>query len=334
MRKYFIISALINLFCTIAIAQQTPLFSQYILNEFIINPSVAGLDGMTSFNLSGRRQWLGYEYGPETYVATASTRLLKSNNAILSRTQQNQRNKLRRGSTGRVGLGAALMNDKNGAVNRTSLHATYAYHISLQNSQLSFGLSLLAQQFTINSQLAQFRKVDGLDVDPLTGLLGKSAYIPDAAFGVHYSTRNYSFGMAAYQLFQSPIKFGNSEVNSARLKQIRHYNYHGSYKNYLGSSTEWEFEPSALIRMTEGLQTSADLSLRFIYNNEYWGGVSYRTSGEIILLMGLKFNKMYFGYSFDYGFNEYSTMSWGSHEAMIAVKLGDSTRRYRYWERY
>ncbi|MBN1598514.1 MAG: PorP/SprF family type IX secretion system membrane protein [Bacteroidales bacterium] len=338
MYKKLLIYTLLSLFCITGKAQQAPLYSQYILNEFIINPSVAGIDGMTVFNLSGRKQWLGYEYGPETYSASFSARLLKSDNTIIGRTQTLNRSRIKRGATGRVGLGASFANDQNGAVDRTTLNLSYAYHIRMYNSQLSFGLSLQGQQFKINPELAEFRTHDGFDIDPLSGLLGKSAYIPDAAFGVHYSTKNYSFGMAAMNLFQSPIKFGDIGTGFEELKQIRQYYYHGAYKNFLTGRPDWQIEPSAVIRMTEGLQVSADLSIRFIYNNEYWAGASLRTSGEIIVLMGLKFNRMYFGYSFDYGFydiyNDKNNLVWGSHEAVLAVKLGDSNRRYRYWERY
>jgi hypothetical protein len=50
--------------------------------------------------------------------------------------------------------------------------------------------------------------------------------------------------------------------------------------------------------------------------------------------LGLRFDKLYFGYSFDYGFNEISLRTYGSHEIILAIKLGDSTRRYRWYERY
>jgi type IX secretion system PorP/SprF family membrane protein len=333
MRKYITITAFLSTFCAIGIAQQTPVYSQYVLNEFIINPSVAGVDGMTTINVSGRRQWLGWEFGPETYSASISTRILKSNQVIVDRTQISNRSRLKRNSSGKVGLGAAVISDKNGAINKTGLNLTYAYHIFINNNaQLSFGLSFLAQQFNINKELAQFSTQNG--VDPIEGWLGKSTYIPDAAFGMHYSTKHYNFGFSSFQLFQSPIKFGEIELNYKELKQIRHYHLHGTYKNKFKSAPLLEYEPSMLIRMTEKLQTSSDLSIRFIYNSAYWAGLSFRTSGELIFLAGIKYNRLYFGYSFDYGFNEFSRLSYGSHEALLAIKLGDNARRYRYWERY
>jgi type IX secretion system PorP/SprF family membrane protein len=118
------------------------------------------------------------------------------------------------------------------------------------------------------------------------------------------------------------------------LKQVRYYIINGLYHRTFRSYPDWEYEPSVIIRSTENLQSSSDFSLRFIYKREYWAGLSYRTSGDFIVLMGLKLSRFYFGYSFDYGFNEISRKSYGSHEIMLAIKLGDSVRRYRYWERY
>jgi len=40
-------------------AQQVPMYSQYIMNGFLINPSFAGRDGYTTVNLTVREQWVG-----------------------------------------------------------------------------------------------------------------------------------------------------------------------------------------------------------------------------------------------------------------------------------
>jgi type IX secretion system PorP/SprF family membrane protein len=151
---------------------------------------------------------------------------------------------------------------------------------------------------------------------------------------MNFYSKHFSTGFSVFQLFQSPIKFGNPDADYTELKQVRHYIATGLYHSVIRSAPEWEYEPSLIIRSTENLQTSSDISLRFIYNREYWAGLSFRTSGDFILLMGLKLNRFYFGYSFDYGFNEISRLSYGSHEITLAIKLGDSVRRYRYWERY
>ncbi len=322
MRKLFSISLLI-LLNTGIYSQQDPVYSQYILNEFLINPAVAGIDGMTTINLSGRKQWLGIRYAPETYSASVSTRILKSPFNIL-------KGRYQKGSKGRVGLGAAFFNDKNGAINRTNLQFTYAYHIFIQNYQLSFGLKAFGTQLKIDNDLIQFRNDDSPEIQ---GLLGKSTFIPDAGVGVHFSTQNAHMGLSAVNLFQSFVKIGDVELETDELRHIRQYYLNGYYRVTM-SNKNWIFEPSTLIRGNEELRFSADFTGRFIYKREYWAGLSVRTSGEFILLLGIKMNRFYVGYSFDYGINQLSYKSYGSHEIILALKLGDSARRYRWLERY
>ena len=48
-------------------AQQMALQSQFLFNEYTINPAVAGYDGYTRINLSGREQWLGLPQSPKTW---------------------------------------------------------------------------------------------------------------------------------------------------------------------------------------------------------------------------------------------------------------------------
>ena len=322
MRK--IISIIILTLCisSVCFSQQSPVYSQYVLNEFLINPAVAGIDGMTTINLSGRKQWIGLQHAPETYSASISTRILKSPFSVSNR-------KIRRGTQGRVGLGAAFVSDKYGALSRTSFQLTYAYHFFIQNVQLSFGLNLVGTQLKIDTDLIDFRDPD----TPLEGNLGKASFIPDAGVGFNFSTPNLHIGLTANDLLESRINIGDVILDSAQLRSPRNYIIHGFHRRLM-RNRDWTFEPSIIIRGDERAQFSADITTRFIYKKEYWVGASFRTSGELIILAGLKWNRAYIGYSFDYGFNQLSYNSFGSHEILIAFKLGDSIRRYRWLERY
>jgi type IX secretion system PorP/SprF family membrane protein len=322
MLRNFLLTILLLAGFNILQSQQYPIYSQYVLNEFLINPSVAGIDGMTTLSITGRKQWIGFQHTPETYSACVSTRILKTPFKAL-------KGKIKESGKGRVGLGASFVNDKNGAIKRTSFQITYAYHIFVRNSQLSFGLSGNTTQFKIDENLAEFK-----DEDPMQGVIGKSAYIPDASAGVNWSGEVYNLGFSLCNIFQSPVKFGEISVQPKELRNLRQYTLYGFYRTDIKRKSDWEFEPSFLIRASENLQISSDITARFIYNREYWAGVSFRTSGEFILLLGLKMNRILFGYSFDYGYNEISKLTYGSHEVSMAIKFGDNTRRYRWLERY
>ena len=77
---------LIILFSVIKInAQQLPVYSQYMMNGFLLNPAIAGSDGYTSINLTAREQWLGLDNAPNTQAISFQTRLLR--NSFISKSK-------------------------------------------------------------------------------------------------------------------------------------------------------------------------------------------------------------------------------------------------------
>ncbi|MFC2081228.1 type IX secretion system membrane protein PorP/SprF [Bacteroidota bacterium] len=48
----------------------------------------------------------------------------------------------------------------------------------------------------------------------------------------------------------------------------------------------------------------------------------------------MRFHQLYFGYAFDYMLSSIQKHTYGSHEIVIALKLGDNARRYRWLDRY
>jgi type IX secretion system PorP/SprF family membrane protein len=313
-------------------AQQLPRFSQYYFNEFIINPATAGFDGRTILNISARKQWLGFsDNTPQTALVSAQTRILKRPYDI--RSQRGGHNIYRKKTTGRVGLGAIIYDDKNGAVHRTGAQFTYAYHIFIYQSQLSFGLTGNLFQYRISKEDARLKNPE---IDPLNGVIGKSTLVPDAGFGMNYMTERWHIGLSISQLFQSNLKIGNNEefqaTNDLRLR--RHYFILADYLIQFPSTPQWEIEPSTIMNLNERLQFQGDFTLKAYYERKYWLGLSARTTGDFIVMAGLRYKNYYFGYSFDYGFNGISRYTHGSHEITISAKFGDTARRYRWLDRY
>jgi hypothetical protein len=64
MKRLFYIGVILGIFLLEGKAQQVPLYSQYILNGFLINPAVAGSEGYTAVNLTAREQWIGFKNAP------------------------------------------------------------------------------------------------------------------------------------------------------------------------------------------------------------------------------------------------------------------------------
>jgi len=324
MRKILILNIL--LFCiTAASAQQLPLYSQYVLNGYLLNPAIAGSDGYTSFNLTAREQWLGFDDAPQTRSFSFQSRILRRSYVIKSRNISNR--KFRPSTKGRVGVGGFIYHDKNGAVERIGLQGSYAYHIFFKNDQLSFGLSGGLFQFRIREE-----DISYLDPGDMTIMesVRKVLYVPDAHFGVYYLNYKFFAGIAINNLFQSHLKLGNEALKE--YKQLRHYYFTGGYRFEL--TRDHSIEPSALIKATERFTLQGDLGAKYSYREDYWAGMFFRTSGSIITQLGVRFNQFYIGYAFDYSLSSIRKYNWGSHELVLALKLGDNARRYRWLHRY
>lgn len=332
--KTIISIALLGFLFGTASAQQVPMYSQYIMNGFLINPSYAGRDGYTTVNLTIREQWVGFAGAPNTFAASFQTRILKD--SYISKSTSVRRKMVRPTKGGRVGLGGYVFNDNNGIIRRTGLLAAYAYHIPLGQTngvpnQLSFGLAATAYQYAIdlngNLHLAD------IDDEFLTNY-DRVVFIPDFNFGASYTTTKYYVGFAMSSLLRGSLLLGNSTNN--KRNELGHYFLTGGIKLGLPGNPDWVFEPSTLIKSSDMLFKSfqMDLTTRCYYKEDYWAGISWRTNDAIILLLGLKYDRFYFAYAFDFALTDIRKQSYGSHELTFAVKFGESARRYRWINAY
>lgn len=303
----------------LAFAQQLPLYSQYMMNGFLINPAIAGSDGFTTAAISTRDHWAGLKDSPKTHSLSIQTRMLWQKSTV----NRNSGNLTKR--SGRVGLGAYIFNDKNAVVGRTGGQLAYAYHIFIRNTQLSFGLAASAFQFKIDQEKLKFRDAEPLLAEGFDNLI----YVPDFTFGIHMLNKQSFAGISAAQLLQTRVKIGENNLNY-RMK--RHYYLLAGYRFLL--SNDSELEPSLMVKGTELGIVQSDINLKYIYKEFYWAGISYRTQSSIGLLIGGKAKKIFFGYAFDYNLSDIQKYSFGSHELNVAIKFGDSSRRYRWMIRY
>ena len=308
-------------------AQQVPMYSQYIMNGFLINPSLTGRDGASTVNLTVREQWLGVKGGPSTYAASFQTALQQNGAFGKSR---GRRKVSRPSKSGRVGIGGYLFNDNNGIVRRTGIQTNYGYHIPMgknlrgSRDQLSFGLSLVGYQFVIRTD----QLTNSYDDDPYLSSYDKSVFITDFNFGTSYTTSKYYVGFSMTNMLRGSLVLGNSSDN--KMEELGHYFLSGGVN--IPIDRDWSIKPSAFIKSSDMLLNSLQLDLtgRVFYKEDYWAGLSYRTNDAIILMMGLRYDKFYFGYAFDFTLTDMRSNSLGTLELTLAYKFGDNAGRYRW----
>lgn len=298
-------------------AQQTPVYSQYFMNGFLINPALAGKDGTIKIELSARDYLMGIKEGPMTYTASVNGRLLRKKVAV-------NKGKVR-SQSGRVGMGGLVYNDRNGLVNRIGLQYTYAYHIDLRRSELSFGLSAALSQTHINASKLDFNEPEPLLRDGFSNV----SYVPDAALGVFYKKEEYYLGLTVTNLFQRSINFGEFDYDYV---MYRHYFLLGGTSFNIGEDAY--VAPSVLVKATSNRTYQGEIASRFSYKDDIWVAISYRSPKVAALSIGVRAKQLFIGYTYEYNFDTIRTFSKGSQELCLIYRIGDTARRYGWLIRY
>jgi len=322
----FIIAAL--MFATLPVcAQQSQPFTQYLFSRFLLNPAACGADGYTSVSLIAKDHWTGFPGAPMNQTINAQIRLPRE--GIFGKRSSYS------GSHGfspeNIGVGVALFNDMRGPIRTTGGHFTYAYHIESPKGQLSFGLNTSLFQLYIDrnqlqTELGHDRLIDGMKL---------SSFVPEAAFGLHYTTRSFYSGLSAFNLFQSYLTFGGRNTDDYRLE--RQYIFLGGY--IFDINREWTFVPGAQVKFNESSAVQVDFNAMFYYFDQFWGGVSYRSGGGgaiggTSLIFGMRYEQYHFGYAYDHSLSNIQRYSFGSHEVMVSVTFGREERFFHYKRRY
>ena len=81
--KRVILIGIAFLFVTVGHGQQISMYSQYMFNDFSINPAVAGSEAYAPVALSFRRQWAGMKDAPVTQTLSAHTFMGESMERVL-----------------------------------------------------------------------------------------------------------------------------------------------------------------------------------------------------------------------------------------------------------
>ena len=285
-------------------AQQDPQFTQYMFNNFNYNPAFAGTEGVTKITFMHRTQWLGYSPtyddggAPTTQIVSGHTPV-----ALL-----------------RGGVGGYFVNDNLGAVSNLEIQGSYAYYVNVKNGRLSLGVR--AGMISQTVDFAKFRAID--PSDPLLAKKGKESQMrPDFAVGAALRKENYYVGIGVNHLNQASYDFGLTQQN--KLKQ--HMYLTGAYFYDMNFDVRIQFV--GLVK-TDLVKTSFDVGVLAYLKNTMWGGLSFRQSDALSLILGYSFlqdKALKVGYSLDYVVNDQDAKEATSHEFMISYSLPVSSSR-------
>ena len=286
-------------FGTVVYAQQLPQLTQYMINNYAINPAIAGMHDYYQVNTTIRNQMVGITDAPRTTILSIYG---KKND--------------------HVGLGGVVYNDQAGPTSRLGGNMSYTYHLSLSSEvKAAFALAAGFSQLKISKNGLKVLDSD----DPIFQGGDIVRAVPDATFCFNTYGKNWYFGLSIPQLLSySPDLYDRNFYDNldeeSQGKLLRHYYVLGAYKYQIDPF--WSIEPSLLLKSFKGSPTQFDIGVKTTYDDKLWFGGGYRTNGDILCLLGYTINERYMlGYSYDISTGEIGTASNGSHEFMLGIKF-------------
>lgn len=280
---------------TLLYGQQLPHFSQYMFNDFVLNPAVAGIHDYYQIRTNHRFQWTGMTDAPMT-------------NSISFYGPHSKMD---------MGYGGTIYTDITGPTSRTGISGSYGYNVAInRDMRISMGLSLSMLQY----------RVDGTQLNPkdesdmyLQGVVSTS-YVPDAGVGVYIYGDGFYAGLSAAQLLNNKVKIFDEKTSLNRLKS--HFYLTGGYRFEL--NRDWIIEPSAIVKATAPRQIRFEVTGKVEWKEMVWLATSYRFHEAISIIIGYNYDdKFYFGYAYDIGITDLRKYNLGSHELMIGYRFND-----------
>ncbi len=276
-------------------AQQIPVSSQSYLNGFIHNPAHIGNNEYTNAFVHSRKQWMGIQGAPETYVFSVDGPVSRN-----------------------VGLGMMLYNDQTDIIGRTGGYGAYRYKFKLSGEHF-FGLGLSAGFMQNSIAFDKIRTDEPGETTLLANREKRTAF--DANIGLTYQFQRLEVGIASYQLLNNNLLYEHSiDFKSLKYKLIRHYIGIISYQQQL--TEELRIDPQIVMRSVQGMPVQFDVSAYLNWQGLAWFGLTYRHHfGMNFSLGGIVYDKFIAGYSYTMSTGNIANYTNGSHEVVLGLRL-------------
>lgn len=325
MRNLLLISIIIILACNSNTLQaQDPHFSQYYAAPLYLNPAFAGTGNNHRLIANYRNQWPSIANGFVTYAFSYDYHLsdLKS------------------------GVGLLATVDKAGSADlrSTSLQFIYSYKIQLSNKWvvtpgLSFGYGIRDIDFNklvFGDQLDFSDDGNAPTTDSqVLNNLGSANYF-DFGSGILIYNKIFWAGFSASHINQ-PNRSLLGDESKIPMKTSIHAGvkiplYNGVFKRDRISSISPSF-----VYQNQGNFDQLDVGLHFMYSpimiGAWYRGIPIQQNAKdntsqdaLVLILGMQFDNLEIGYSYDFTISELSAVSGGAHEVSVKYSIDIAIR--------
>lgn len=313
-------------------AQQKPIYSQYILNNYIINPAVSGIENYTDLKFSYRSQWGGIDGAPVTSYMSIQGPIGKKDYRTSATSFQVPGENPRGHSymeeytapEPHSGAGLIVMSDKTGYINRWGAYGTYAYHKGLNpRTTLSAGFLVGMTSVSIDATKINWGTVN--QDDPAVGYASGdiSKIKPEVGAGLWLYGAEYFVGVSVLNIVPAKMKFVTDPKYGSSF--LPHYFITGGYKFFLND--DLTLMPSVMVQYIQPAPPQVYTNFKLQYLDKAWIGSSFRFGdqlGGFSAMAGINVSNTFnVGYAYDVAPSALSQYSRNTHEIIVGFLIGN-----------
>ncbi|GEM_PF-563858 len=291
-----IIIALLQLSVLPLTAQKDIVMSHYMHNCFALNTAFAGNREVISAYGSYRKKWMDIEGAPASMLFSMHTPLKNEN----------------------VALGAELYNQQYGVNKETGFVFSYTYRLMMNDdSKLAFSINGGGAFHNSNWSEVSFL---GSNVTPDPNFANnESNFSPIVGFGAAWYSNRFFAGVSIPNFF-----YYNAYVEGGEYSfELNKASYLATAGYLFQLADNWQLQPSFMARYNSAFDSFIDINATVIYNNSIWVGTAYRTTKDIVAMVGYQITpQLRFSYSLDYTTGDIGSFNNGTHELAIQYDFG------------
>ena len=264
-----IISLIVLLNCLLSTthAQQLPFKNLFSETNFVTNPGMTGFWNYLEFGATYQQQWSEFNQAPKNMMAYIQAPLIEQ----------------------KMSLGGSVMHDQVGLLEQNAVSLNYAFKLHLgikRRDQLAIGIGANFFQVSLNNS-----EYLGLQADD-PNLVGQtsSVFKPNFSAGIFYasdsrsSDNNFLFGgVGLYSAIPQQLGLVNEAGDIQKFDRVIQANGIVGMRftdgvNFVEPNLSVDFSQPNILHLLA--------SVRFDFNEQFWGGVGYATSNMMYLNLG------------------------------------------------
>lgn len=271
---------------------QTAAFSytQYMDNLTPLNPAYSLIDNTGSINTLTRKQWVGIDGAPTTFLINGNIPLQSINAAA----------------------GLIVITDQFAIEHQTEVNAYFAKGIQLgQNEFLAVSLNA-----GIRNYVAAYSTLDPSDPTFANDVRQTR---PNVGFGVMYYSDWYYIGVSVPELTVTSLGTASVQDNN---NFRNHYYFSGALITTIAEDIK--LKPSLLFSYEKGVPLTTDFSGILYFKDILGLGASYRLNSEAAGILSLNLSQFHIGYSYQVGTSSDNLggINMPTHEITLSYRFG------------